>query len=166
MTAATSLPAPLIVRGRLLRDSRAWFTEGAELKRSARHARRCVECRRVLPDRRTPYCSRRCQWSFRGRFFWDAARSFVLFRDRYTCQICRRRQRARSLEVDHIVEIARGGASLDYLNLQTVCRPCHRAKTRAFLRAPRSGRSHWTRLLGTESTTEARADWGAGWFPA
>ncbi len=74
--------------------------------------------------------------------------------------------RARSLEVDHIVEVARGGASLDYLNLQTVCRPCHRTKTRAFLRAPRAERKGWTELLGTDSAIEPRADWGAGWFPA
>ena len=161
-----TLPAPLVVRGRLLRDSRAWFTEGAQLRRSARLSRRYVECRRVLPDRRTPYCSRRCQWSFRGRFFWDAARSFVLFRDRYTCQVCRRRYRARSLEVDHIVEIARGGASLDYLNLQTVCRACHRVKTRAFLRTSRAERSGWSDLLGTKAENGTRSEWGAGWFPA
>lgn len=37
--------------------------------------------------------------------------------------------------MDHIVEIARGGAALEYSNLQTVCRTCHRAKTRAFLRS-------------------------------
>jgi 5-methylcytosine-specific restriction endonuclease McrA len=35
--------------------------------------------------------------------------------------------------VDHIVEIASGGAALEYSNLQTVCRDCHRAKTVRFL---------------------------------
>jgi 5-methylcytosine-specific restriction enzyme A len=58
-----------------------------------------------------------------------------MLRDRYVCQICRTRRRARELDVDHIVEIARGGAALEYSNLQTVCRTCHRAKTREFLRA-------------------------------
>jgi 5-methylcytosine-specific restriction endonuclease McrA len=57
-----------------------------------------------------------------------------MLRDRYTCQICRRRHRARELDVDHIVEIARGGAALEYSNLQTICRVCHREKTREFLR--------------------------------
>jgi 5-methylcytosine-specific restriction endonuclease McrA len=47
--------------------------------------------------------------------------------------MCRSRRRVRELEVDHIVEIARGGAALEYSNLQTVCRSCHRSKTRAFL---------------------------------
>jgi 5-methylcytosine-specific restriction endonuclease McrA len=58
-----------------------------------------------------------------------------MLRDRYRCQICGQRKRARELDVDHIVEIARGGPSLEYSNLQTVCRKCHRAKTREFLQA-------------------------------
>jgi 5-methylcytosine-specific restriction endonuclease McrA len=56
-----------------------------------------------------------------------------MLRDRYTCQLCGSRRRARELEVDHVVEIARGGAALDYANLRTVCRICHREKTRRFL---------------------------------
>lgn len=83
-----------------------------------------------------------------------------MFRDRYTCQLCHARRRARTLEVDHIVEIARGGASLDYLNLQTVCRACHRAKTRAFLR-DRSG----PRVPAPPRAEEPR-EWAAAWFPA
>ena len=145
---------------RILRDSHRWFTEGRELKVQARRARRCVECRRPLPDRRSPYCSARCQWGFRGHYFWDAARSFVFRRDRFTCQICRRRYRVRHLEVDHIVEIARGGAPLDYLNLQTVCRSCHRRKTVEFLRArPRGG-------AGPVPPGAPDGDWGAAWFPS
>jgi len=120
--------------GRILALSVAWFTDGARRRAEARSARRCVECGAELPTRRTPYCSRRCRWSFHGHYFWDSARTYVLARDRYTCQICRRRVRARLLEVDHIVEIGRGGAALEYSNLQTVCRECHRAKTRRFLR--------------------------------
>ncbi len=114
-----------------------WFTEGARLRTEARRAARCVECGKGLPSRRTPYCSRRCQWKFHGHFFWDSARSYVLLRDRYTCRLCGVRRRARELDVDHIVEVALGGAALEYSNLQTVCRPCHRAKTRAFNGRPR-----------------------------
>ena len=143
----------------MIRNSRAWFTEGAEQKREARRSQRCVECRRGLPDRRSPYCGRRCQWAFRGRYFWDAARTFVFHRDRYTCQICHRRYRVRYLEVDHIVEIARGGPSLDYLNLQTVCRSCHRTKTVAFLRGRRRRRT-------LETVDPPSASWAADWFPA
>jgi len=60
-----------------------------------------------------------------------------MLRDRYTCRLCGTRRRARDLDVDHILEIARGGAALEYSNLQTVCRPCHQKKTRAFLATPR-----------------------------
>ena len=150
---------------RVLRSSALWFSEGSQLKAAARRAQRCVECRRALPDRRSPYCSRRCQWGFRGRYFWDAARTFVLHRDRFTCQVCRRRRPVADLEVDHVVEIARGGPSLEYLNLQTLCRRCHRHKTAGYLRLPRQERLR-------DPTGSARVDapgpreWGADWFPA
>ncbi|EQD70948.1 HNH endonuclease, partial [mine drainage metagenome] len=61
--------------------------------------------------------------------FWDAARTYVMYRDRYSCRLCGVRRRARDLEVDHITEIWAGGAALEYSNLQTVCRPCHRRKS-------------------------------------
>ena len=121
--------------GRVLALSAAWFSDGARRRSEARLAQKCVECGRELPSRRTPYCSRRCRWKFHGHYFWDSARSFVLLRDRYTCQICGVRRRARELDVDHRLEIAEGGAALDYGNLWTVCRSCHREKTRRFLAA-------------------------------
>jgi 5-methylcytosine-specific restriction protein A len=122
---------------RVLRDSARWFSEGSRLKQAARQDRRCVACRATLATRRTPYCSRLCQWRFQGGYFWDAARTYAIHRDRFTCQSCGRRYRVRQLEVDHIVEIARGGAPLDPANLQTLCRKCHREKTRTFLRGHR-----------------------------
>lgn len=121
--------------GRILALSSAWFSDGARRRTEARRAGRCVECGTALASRRTPYCSRRCQWKFHGHYFWDSARSFTMLRDRYTCRLCGCRKRARELDVDHIVEIALGGAALEYSNLQTVCRDCHRAKTSGFLRS-------------------------------
>jgi 5-methylcytosine-specific restriction endonuclease McrA len=138
--------------GRILALSVAWFSEGARLRAEARRRARCVECGRTLPSRRSPYCSRRCQWQFHGHFFWDSARSYVMLRDRYTCRICGARHRARDLDVDHIVEIARGGAALEYSNLQTVCRACHRQKTRAFLSDHRAATSAVGRLEGTTAS--------------
>ncbi len=117
--------------GRILALSAAWFGDGARRRAEARRTARCVECDRALPSHRTPYCSRKCQWRFHGHYFWDSARSYVMLRDRYTCRLCGSRRRARELDVDHIVEIADGGAALEYSNLQTVCRGCHRAKTAA-----------------------------------
>lgn len=86
----------------------------------------------------------------------------MLYRDRYTCQVCRRRLRVRHLEVDHIVEIARGGPSLDYLNLQTVCRSCHREKTRRFLRERHTRGGARAESVAPSVATE----WAAEWFPA
>ncbi|HEV2428620.1 MAG TPA: HNH endonuclease signature motif containing protein [Thermoplasmata archaeon] len=147
--------------GRVLRRSAAWFTEGRHRKADARRRRRCVECDRPLDSGRTPYCGRLCQWRFQGRYFWDAARTYVIHRDRFTCRACRTRHRVRELEVDHIVEIARGGASLDYGNLQTMCRPCHRGKTIRFLRDRRSSPRGPIGAAALAPTEE-----GAEWFPA
>ena len=147
--------------GRILRSSALWFSEGRRKKAEARRARQCVECRSPLQSGRSPYCGRLCQWRFQGRYFWDAARTYVLHRDRFTCQHCRSRRRVRELDVDHIVEIARGGAPLSYENLQTLCRRCHHAKTARFLR----GRS--VRSPGPASRPSPLAEEPAfDWFPA
>ncbi|HTT34449.1 MAG TPA: HNH endonuclease signature motif containing protein [Thermoplasmata archaeon] len=158
MTAAPAIPrreAP-----RILRDSARWFEDGVLARRDARRTRRCVECSAALPTSRTPYCSRMCQWKYHGRFFWDAARIYVLRRDRYTCRQCGVRSRRARLEVDHIREIALGGPSLDYGNLQTLCRACHRAKTVAFNRYRRGG-PRWTEGPSAPETGET-----GEWFPA
>jgi 5-methylcytosine-specific restriction endonuclease McrA len=148
-------------RDALLRHSSEWFTDGSSKKAEARRRHACVECHAPLPNGRTPYCGRKCQWRFRGHYFWDAARTYVLHRDRFTCQRCGRRHYVRDLEVDHVIEIAAGGPALDYANLQTVCRRCHRAKTVQFLRA----RGH----VATPDPDEPEGvstRWTLAWFPA
>jgi 5-methylcytosine-specific restriction endonuclease McrA len=147
-------------RSELTRDSIAWLGRGAALRTAARRAASCVECGQALRSRRTPYCSRGCRWRFHGRFFWYAARRVVLRRDHYTCQACGIRARKSSLDVDHIQEIAVGGAPLDYSNLQTLCRPCHRAKTTRFLRERRGGPSP-PRVASVEPLVG-----DSEWFPA
>jgi 5-methylcytosine-specific restriction endonuclease McrA len=142
--------------GRVIALSAAWFSDGARRRAEARAGRCCVECGRGLASGRSPYCSRRCQWKFHGHYFWDSARSYVLLRDRYTCQLCGQRRRARELEVDHEIEIAAGGAALDYGNLRTVCRACHRAKTRAFLAERRRSRTAALPGAGARGGTEAK----------
>ncbi len=143
-------------------DATPWFGDGARRKVEARRRRACVECGGSLSSPRAVYCTRRCQQKFHGRYFWDAARHYVLRRDRYTCQVCRVRFRACELDVDHIHEIADGGAWLDYTNLQAICRPCHRAKTQQYLRA--------RRRLGppppTGSPTEPPTTYWLEWFPS
>gem|GEM_PF-441027 len=145
--------------GRIIALSAAWFSDGAARRARARREARCVECSRALASRRTPYCSRRCQWMFHGHYFWDSARSYVMLRDRYTCRLCGTRHRARELDVDHILEIARGGAALEYSNLQTVCRACHARKTQAFLREARRARAEThAQPAATEPTDRSSSD--------
>ncbi|MCI4349151.1 MAG: HNH endonuclease [Thermoplasmata archaeon] len=146
---------------RILRNSALWFSEGRARKDEARRERHCVECGTGLPSRRTPYCGRRCQWRFQGHYFWDAARTYVIHRDRFTCQVCRVRQRVRNLEVDHILEIARGGPALRYENLQTLCRTCHRAKTIQFLRERPTPRRQ-----ALSVSPQLEAGLAPEWFPA
>ncbi len=160
------MPLGTVAARRILRNSTGWFSEGTALKAEARLRRKCVECRRELPSRRTPYFGRRCAWRFRGRYFWDAARIYVMHRDRYTCQSCKVRWRAHELAVDHTLELAIGGPSLSYENLQTICKPCHRAKTLAFLR-----RGAWGRIQPLARPTETPSAFPClegliEWFPA
>lgn len=65
----------------------------------------------------------------RGGRPWRRLRDQVLLRDAYLCQPCLRAgvlQAAR--EVDHIKPISNGGTD-DWENLQSICLPCHRAKS-------------------------------------
>ncbi len=57
-----------------------------------------------------------------------------------------------------MVEIARGGPSLAYENLQTLCRACHRAKTVRFLRTRPS--------VDRRGRAAKSEDDGPDWFPA
>ncbi|MEU6704735.1 HNH endonuclease [Streptomyces wuyuanensis] len=57
---------------------------------------------------------------------WDRRiRPRALARDGFACVHCGAREK---LEVDHIVPIAKGG-TWELSNAQTLCRPCHLAKT-------------------------------------
>ena len=50
----------------------------------------------------------------------------MLDRDSWACVKCGHKGR---FEVDHIKPLDKGGALYDENNLQTLCRPCHFAKT-------------------------------------
>lgn len=63
---------------------------------------------------------------------WQYVRRLVLDRDQWRCVKCERRGR---LEVDHIKPLYQGGDQYAIANLQTLCRPCHFAKTAAENRA-------------------------------
>ena len=66
---------------------------------------------------------------------WVRATKRILKRDNYLCQECMRQGRLTPLKVrprdhavDHITPKARGGTDEDD-NLQSLCAPCHSAKT-------------------------------------
>lgn len=56
---------------------------------------------------------------------WRSVRQAALRRDNYRCRKCR----AAAEEVDHVLPRAMGGAVYDLQNLQSLCKPCHKAKT-------------------------------------
>ncbi|POM09966.1 HNH endonuclease [Pseudomonas sp. WP001] len=64
--------------------------------------------------------------SGRGGRPWRRIRAAILIRDNYTCQACG--VVTQQLEVDHILNRARGGTD-DDANLQALCVPCHKLKT-------------------------------------
>lgn len=60
---------------------------------------------------------------------WRKLRLIVLERDKHLCQACLKRGLyVNATTVDHIVAKAHGGND-DLSNLQSLCYPCHRAKT-------------------------------------
>ena len=56
---------------------------------------------------------------------WAVVRRAVLDRDGWRCVLC---GKAGRLEVDHVVELHKGGAPLDPANLRALCRGCHLAR--------------------------------------
>lgn len=60
---------------------------------------------------------------------WTQLRKLILARDYYLCQPCLTTGRAtEAVAVDHIIPKAQGGDD-DPANLQSICAPCHDAKT-------------------------------------
>ena len=67
----------------------------------------------------------------RGGRPWRRKREAVMKRDQYLCQLCKQMGRiTESTEMDHIVNVAEGGTD-DESNLQSLCTPCHDAKSQA-----------------------------------
>lgn len=92
----------------------------------------CINCGEILPKRRWLYCSDKCNMEFYKKHVkdWGIFRLEVFKRDNYTCQMCGKKQFESDVECDHIIPIFRGGAEFDKNNLQTLCRRCHKKKTR------------------------------------
>jgi len=89
------------------------------------------KCEKHAKQVRKEADSRRPNASKRGyNHRWRKVRVEVLRRDGGLCQSCLKDGLVtRASDVDHIVPVAAGGAFYDHDNLQSLCRPCHQAKT-------------------------------------
>ena len=84
------------------------------------------------------FCSGAHQYWYHTVFHagWDQFRLTMFLRDNYTCSVCGM-QCGRAdgsgapfcLRLDHVKPLALGGAAYDEDNVQTLCKPCHAAKT-------------------------------------
>jgi len=61
---------------------------------------------------------------------WFFVRKDVLRRDKFRCSICRNRFKKAKLDVDHIIPVRMGGNPFDKANLRTLCKECHKSKSR------------------------------------
>jgi len=60
---------------------------------------------------------------------WTRLRKLILERDKHLCQPCLKTNRVTAAtQVDHITPKAKGGTDAES-NLQSICTPCHDAKT-------------------------------------
>ena len=90
----------------------------------------CKSCGRVFDDlnfKLCPYCGEELATRYGRQPIPRQLRHKVFKRDGYRCRECGASNDETSLEIDHIVPVARGGTN-DIDNLQTLCRECNRMK--------------------------------------
>jgi len=143
-----------------LQHSQGLTPEGQRIKEEAHTERRCPNCGESVPARRT-FCEGdwpdSCGDLFNETFrrYWPDVKRAVARRANGKCERCgwtpydgtkhpnnrpnwvRPLLGGKDFEFDHIAEIAAGGDPLAVANLQMLCRPCHKAKTRAYNSRPR-----------------------------
>jgi 5-methylcytosine-specific restriction protein A len=90
----------------------------------------CRNCDNLVSSTRKHYCSQHCMEEFNRNNSWFWVRKDVLRRDKWTCAICDGRFVKRKLDVDHIIPVRLGGNPFDKKNLRTLCKNCHKAKTK------------------------------------
>lgn len=90
----------------------------------------CRNCDKPVAQGRKHYCSESCMDEFNRNNSWFFVRKDVLRRDKYKCSICGKRFRKALLDVDHIIPVKWGGGLFDKANLRTLCKDCHKAKSK------------------------------------
>ena len=79
---------------------------------------------------------------------WARLSRLVRERDNYACRQCGKWGK----EVDHITPVKQGGGD-DMGNLQVLCAPCHKAKTRREVTGHIRGRVEWLDRLEDDMTS-------------
>lgn len=92
--------------------------------------KQCRNCENKISEGRRHYCSQKCMEDFNRNNRWKFVRKDVLRRDKYRCSICGIRFKKSELDVDHIIPLQMHGQLFDKDNLRTLCRECHRAKSK------------------------------------
>jgi 5-methylcytosine-specific restriction endonuclease McrA len=92
--------------------------------------RLCRNCSNPVAKGRRHYCSSKCMHEFVRNNLWAWVRLDVLRRDNYKCSICGHRFGRSQLDIDHIIPVQMGGELFKKENLRTLCKGCHKAKTR------------------------------------
>lgn len=90
----------------------------------------CQKCGNVFDDlnfKLCPYCGSELATRYGRQPIPRKLRHEVFKRDGYRCRECGASKDETSLEIDHIVPVAKGGTN-DIDNLQTLCRECNRMK--------------------------------------
>lgn len=90
----------------------------------------CRNCNNTIAKGRRHYCSKRCMDEFNRNNTWFLVRNDILRRDNFRCSICKKRFRKTELDIDHIIPVQIGGRFFEKANLRTLCKSCHKSKTR------------------------------------
>ena len=89
--------------------------------------RQCKRCGKTFQPKfkRHVFCSLECRKRIRNNFNKYDLREFILERDNFTCQKCKRRFHLSSeLHAHHIIPLHKGGKDI-LQNITTLCKQCH-----------------------------------------
>ena len=79
-----------------------------------------VVLRSTRKDERTVKATKRASWP-------KGLKNRLMRRQSNTCSYCGTRRMARSMDIDHMTPVVRGGSN-DESNLQVICKPCNQRK--------------------------------------
>lgn len=120
--------------------SDGWNEEGLRLRQRAIDEHICAKCGKKLTGHQIYYCSPSHSLQFWKERWptqdWQHIRAMAFKRDDYTCVKCG----DVADTADHIKELSDGGDEFDLDNVQSLCTPCHKQKTAAFLSARFKGK--------------------------